>query len=824
MRDIPAALETAQKDAPFVFPKVRVRIRNNRASVRHLTWERFYTGPEPPSSHAATMPSDGSLVRAYIDPTTLKVYVQRLASPSSDADNVVIGQNTIGADVTGIGGNQKRTCRYVAPAATTLTKVYCYCRSSVVTISAKAVIYSDDEGDADALLAVSDELSGIDNTPAWREFTLSTPLAIAAGTAYHIGLIVNAVTVIYTDTGAADQSRANVDTYSDGPSDPFGTPGATYATTLSIYGASDGPAPWTWIGTATTAGLALFSQGATVLLFYVTTDETTILCRESSDYGATWGVPDTVDVAAGTVDHIAGAFKSGGDALVVYSVGATVYTVKRVSGVWGSTDTWTNSAGSITGLACMYSSDWEIMVAGTTTGSEPVLWATTFTDTEYPPADRWLSLKEVLKRESTEPFTYAKPYIAHLDTNRAFFVENHTDPTVQHRLYWTFQPPTRDFTDDMWREPVPFDFESEYGMALAYLSPYAWLTTASGIWRADFTLTTWDITDSVLEVRQKILPGSFRSTLDVVLDNTAGTFNDFDKLGYEIVLGLGYQTQSGPLYSDTPSFYITGWRHVSPPWFPLRAIYPQGIIGTLHIQAEDIWNLMARWRPRRTIEWAAGDKSVYLILQYLFARIGFDLTKQSPVSDALDNFEPSFAITPGRNGRWAIKKLLSWVEDVVYQRDNAMFVTQPQADDESVYSYHQTFGQAHLVYRGRYDTGAWDPNRAQVWGDTFMAEDFEFDQINQVDDRLSRVSSPDYPNVTRGDERVAAELRKGQMWHERSGWFQVPANCSQEPWDVVTITDVPAGVTNIKRRIVGIETRYKKLAWLFWQVMNIGAV
>jgi len=50
--------------------------------------------------------------------------------------------------------------------------------------------------------------------------------------------------------------------------------------------------PWTGVCTVSSAsGIALASRGFRVLLFYVDTDQRTILVRESTGYGATFGSP-----------------------------------------------------------------------------------------------------------------------------------------------------------------------------------------------------------------------------------------------------------------------------------------------------------------------------------------------------------------------------------------------------------------------------------------------------------------------------------------------------------------------------------------------------
>jgi len=60
--------------------------------------------------------------------------------------------------------------------------------------------------------------------------------------------------------------------------------------------ASPGPgsdfSPWTGVCTVSSAsGIALASRGFRLLLFYVDTDQRTILVRKSTGYGATFGSP-----------------------------------------------------------------------------------------------------------------------------------------------------------------------------------------------------------------------------------------------------------------------------------------------------------------------------------------------------------------------------------------------------------------------------------------------------------------------------------------------------------------------------------------------------
>ena len=84
------------------------------------------------------------------------------------------------------------------------------------------------------------------------------------------------------------------------------------------------------------ADAALCSEGLNALLFYVDTNGVDVKLRESSDSGATLGAAVTVVTAASAVTWLAADVKSNGEALLLYSIGATVYAVKRSVGYWGS--------------------------------------------------------------------------------------------------------------------------------------------------------------------------------------------------------------------------------------------------------------------------------------------------------------------------------------------------------------------------------------------------------------------------------------------------------------------------------------------------------
>ena len=80
MRDLSATLLTAQKAATRR-PYVKVVVEDGVGLISRIDWQRLYSGTEPDFYHALTLPGDGSLVRARVDPTSSGLYIQRVSSP-----------------------------------------------------------------------------------------------------------------------------------------------------------------------------------------------------------------------------------------------------------------------------------------------------------------------------------------------------------------------------------------------------------------------------------------------------------------------------------------------------------------------------------------------------------------------------------------------------------------------------------------------------------------------------------------------------------------------------------------------------------------------
>ncbi|TET38927.1 MAG: hypothetical protein E3J65_04555 [Dehalococcoidia bacterium] len=645
MRNLSSTLLQAQKSSARL-PYIKVEVVERVGGVTRLSWSRLYTGSEDDFYHAATLPGDGSLLRARVDPNSYLLYLQRVANPGPDS-----------------------------------------------------------------------------NFGSWSE--------IAA--------------------------------------------------------------------VSSVSGIALSSSGSTVLLFYVGSDQRTIYVRESNDNGASFGSAIAVVTASSAVGWLAADFGSEGVVTLFYSVGGTVYAIRRSNGSWGSPAAWTNSASTITGLACVYMGDWNIMVTGQDSSSNYKVWTCVYGDGYSASPGTWSSLVELTFSSAGSSVEFHCPYLSFPDVFRAFFVEKYTGTDSYSRPFWSHSLATADFISNLWREPVPFDLSSNYGVAITYWGSYVWLSTPFGVWRASLSPASVTLTDDVIELTSWSEPNSGRVT--VVLRNDDGRYREVGsgdyaaiKEGSEFLISPGYRTTAAAEFSSGPSYWIEGWEYIS-----------QGGRSHFLIQGGDGWWLLDRWRARHQFSWAQGEKNVFQLLSFLFARAGLEFSAFS-TSSALVNQYPAFTIHPRESGATAVRRLLDMVPDVLFFVRDCGYVKNPLADEGSAYSY----GSDHAILEGRYTSSTQSINRVQVYGDGIMSERFDWEEIAKVYDRLGQVHDLNLDTLAKAEERGDAALREEQIT-ARGGEILVPTNCGQDLYDVIDITDERAGLSSVKRRVMGITLRYSTL-------------
>ena len=81
-----------------------------------------------------------------------------------------------------------------------------------------------------------------------------------------------------------------------------------------------------------------------------------------------------------------------------------------------------------------------------------------------------------------------------------------------------------DFSANSWREPIPFDLTSEYGIAMTHGTGYAWLSTPAGVWRAPTSSQVLDVSEDLVELREEI--GPLDGRVRIALRNDDGRYSD----------------------------------------------------------------------------------------------------------------------------------------------------------------------------------------------------------------------------------------------------------------------------------------------------------
>jgi hypothetical protein len=311
---------------------------------------------------------------------------------------------------------------------------------------------------------------------------------------------------------------------------------------------------------------------------------------------------------------------------------------------------------------------------------------------------------------------------------------------------------------------------------------------------------TVDVTADVMEAATDERP--FEGRARIVLRNDDGRYSTLPgsiKTGAEVRISPGYVTTSGAQVSDGPAYWIDRIeRRSGNPSASLRT----GGEAMVVLEARDAWALLEGCWARRQYTWATGEKNVFGILQYLFARAGLEFSG-SGASSASSNLYPAFTLHPGEDGRKAALRLLAMVPDVIFLRGEFAFLTEPLSSEATDYAY----GTIHVIYSGRYADEPLETDRVQVFGDGVFGERFDWAGVTSDYDRLRQVDDRNVATLAAAESRADYVLRAAAM-ASSEGEITVPVNCGQELYDVVEVTDAGAGLSAAKRRVTGLALRY----------------
>jgi len=577
---------------------------------------------------------------------------------------------------------------------------------------------------------------------------------------------------------------------------------------------------WVYTNQYNAVVVACCSLGAEVSIFWIKSDRK-IYQLKSTDYGVNWGSPELLGYTPTTAIHgIAAAYKPNGDIALFFADQATLYVMKRINGSWQSRVAWDKSTGDLSGVATVYDGDWNLVVTGEDSNGNFKLWSLIYGDGDEMAAGTWSELKPIASAPSDGDFEYYRVFMDKPDVYRCFFVEKFSGTEAYYRPFWSHFIPDTSFLNNHWREPVPFDLSSEYGLAIAHYGDYCWLSAPYGVWRAKLTQDGLDLTNDVLSLKQGLTQGESR--LVVELRNDAGQYASPGQgglsvldIGCQLDFSPGYITSQGNEVSSGQTFILQAYEHTS-----------SGGKASLVLYASDAWNLLENWIARHQFRWNkdTDEMCVKDILAFILARVGLKLEVKSQ-SLVITSYYPDFAIHSNNRGETVITKLLSFVPDVLFIEGNKAYIVNPLAGDSSVYSY----GGEHQILEGRYSKGAWELNRVQVEGydpqadELVVVDSFTWSEIDKLYDRLRQLEDRNIDTAAKAQQRGEAYLRQAEI-ESASGTIRIPVNCGQQLYDVLDITDSRAGLTAEKKRVLGLTLVYSPRRGEYEQRLSLGAV
>jgi len=609
--------------------------------------------------------------------------------------------------------------------------------------------------------------------------------------------------------------------------------------------------------------MALCTSAAKVWWFYIDSTDMLLYCRESTDYGASWGSATAVHTCTGNyqLESVAVAHRTGTDAIVFYStqdmsltLACHLHVRQQTSGAWGGATSWGKTAvNRIRGLTCHKTGDYN-MLYGAYVDAEPfgflpgtylwTLYAIAYGDGVDVTADTWADPVLIERTDSGTAYATAWPSVTYVDMFRAIFT-GYLEGEEYSRLLRMQGIYGSTFLETTWTDPWPFLADAgTFGSVIGYAiggDGYVYVSHSNRAYRASAAGDgTVDLGDRLVKYRvldrwsgwkgggvSEDYGQNIAAELEgeIWLDNHDGEFNSLGagdyapvKRGAMLELRRGYSTTEGDEYADWPTFWIEDWEYVAD--FMGRSYLVLYVIGG--------WGLLASLAAQRQYQWVDGEASVWTIAERLFALAGFELSSQGDASTAIGTLKPAIVIHPGEDLRGAALKVLSKVPDFVFWEGHTPYVKEMADDEASDYTYGGCGN--HVIIAGRYGVRTPGYNHIEVFStmDEYaipvFGDEVDYDEINLVGHRLQKIFDYAYDSNSECDDRAVAQLRKHETTKKRGELVTLP-NVGLQLLDVVTVSDARAGISGEVYRVRGIVEAYDttKKALVYEQRVALGA-
>jgi len=547
----------------------------------------------------------------------------------------------------------------------------------------------------------------------------------------------------------------------------------------SDYGA------WSSLATAEAgAGVGLHAAGTRVLVAYY--DGTAVRVRQGTDSGASFGSASAL-VFTGGVTAVGCAVREDGAALAAWATGGTLYTASRPSGgAWGSPAAWTHTLDAINAVAVSDAEDWAILVSGEDGDGAPGCWSTRYGSGVGGPPGHWSALAPVLVASPGLDVSYRASGLAHAGAPRALLVESYAGAGAFDRVMLATGLAGGATEDGEWRDPVPFEHASRWGVAAAASGTHAYLASASGVWRAEVGGTPVDVTGSVLAAHYEASARSerLRLTLDA---SSLATLASLPEVGTEVEFSPGYVTDAGYEFAAGRVLWVTSVEHRR---------------GEVHIATEGALGRISRWRAPRQISWAAGDATIAAMVSAIARAAGIRAVTGGASLDA-SSLTPGFTVRAGESGAAALARLLDRVPDQVLGRGIDLHLVERDPDEAATYAYGTTHPIRSIELRSAEGAGGW----ARVLGEGAVGE--AVGSGAGGGGGVTVVVDPSVTSAALAAARAEAALRRAALLEER-GTLEAAPHPGLEPGDVVAVTDATLGLEAEAYRVTSVELDYAR--------------
>jgi hypothetical protein len=834
VKTLTPALEAAQK-AQSALPYVEALLADYDGYARRGRFTRHYSGAEQAGPAAAALAPDGSLVRLRreTDVTTVEYQVGASADDAFEmSGTVTLTDTSANIDATSEYFGARFTGVAIPQGATIL-------RARLLLVLPTGnddplhTIYGDDADNAAQFTTGANDISGRAATAAVVTWD-STDLG-GDGASFIASPDIKAVVQEIVDRGGWASGNAMAIIVRGGATSTrdlqptaydagaalapklvvtfsAGIPGRVYVSQVASPAPGSAFSSWSSLdaGASYQGGVAMAVTATTLYAFVVDDDLVTLKVYTSANNGASWSGPATVSGAGGEKTHVAAAAAEDGDIAVFWAeADGVVYRSRWNGSSWGTRTAWTLSAYAITGLAAAYLLDWQVIVTGLEAATRaPKVWATRYGDGVNLTIDTWSALREVTGAAEASGVSFAAPAVAwEDDAFRLFFVETYDGDEAYTRLQWSTLALLFDFNEEQWREPAAFDFEGAHGVAVAISATRIWLVSSDGVWSSALpAFAELDVTALVLEA--SVASDARGTRVELELDPSAWD-EDLVQRGARLQLTPGYRTSE----NETPLAY--GY------WVEAAQLVA-GARPHVLVTARDGWWLLERWRARRQLVWAAGEKTVGQLLFFLTGRAGVEWTTNGSTSAALTTLQPAFTVHAGETGLTAVRRLLAMVEDVAWW-DGPLLYTGLSADDDAA-TYELGAAGGHAVVEARRGGLALEVNLVRVAGLEVYGEAADRGDAEAQGERIATVIDV---NLATGEEcaaRAAAVLRKARLAAELAEVRLFGVHCGMELWDVVELTQAQLGLEAEPLRVNAYQWRYEPRRGRYDMQLTLGPV